>query len=162
MSRDDFTKDRLAWLEQVAEDPKLPAAAKSIAIKLCTKYLSRRYGAAWPGVESLALDIRTTARTVQLAMRALVECGHLSEQRGGGKHRTNVYRLASYTAANGEKDYTVSSPNTVKSTSPYDALFRAKGCNAAHERVKSSAPNGEMQRSDTVKGISPEPFEGTL
>jgi hypothetical protein len=79
MSRDDFTKDRLAWLEQVAEDPKLPAAAKSIAIKLCTKYLSRRYGAAWPGVESLALDIRTTARTVQLAMRALVECGHLSE-----------------------------------------------------------------------------------
>jgi DNA-binding transcriptional MocR family regulator len=94
MSADDFTKHRLAWLEAISEDCNATGSAKSVAIKIATKYLSRTKGCAWPGIATLADDLHLSRFGVQKAVRLLEGLGWLHIETGGGRKLSNRYRVA--------------------------------------------------------------------
>jgi hypothetical protein len=50
-------------------------------------------GDAWPSVQSLATKAAVSVRTVQRAIRSLVELGELAVSAQAGKHGVNVYRV---------------------------------------------------------------------
>lgn len=91
---DDFTKNRLAWLEQVAVDRDLAPQAARIAIILATRYLNRETQTAWPSRETMAEDLGVTVKAVARGLVSLETGGHLAVEHGRGRGRSNVYRLA--------------------------------------------------------------------
>lgn len=50
-------------------------------------------GKAYPGIERLALKIRTTERTVYSLISELEESGELFIEHGGGRHKVNNYQI---------------------------------------------------------------------
>jgi hypothetical protein len=93
MSGDDFTKRRFEWLEAISEDCNATGSAKSEAIKIATKYLSRTKGCAWPGIATLAEDLHLSRFGVQKAVRLLEGLGWLHIETGGGRKLSNRYKL---------------------------------------------------------------------
>ena len=93
MSGDDFTKRRFEWLEAISEDCNATGSAKSVAIKIATKYLSRTKGCAWPGIATLAEDLHLSRFGVQKAVRLLEGLGWLHIETGGGRKLSNRYEL---------------------------------------------------------------------
>lgn len=50
-------------------------------------------GCAWPSIDDLAERTKLSPRAVQKAILALVEIGELDVENGGGRHRSNRYRI---------------------------------------------------------------------
>src|SRR4051794_21634860 len=50
-------------------------------------------GLAWPSIDDLAERTRLTPRAVQKGIAKLVEIGELDVENGGGRHRSNRYRI---------------------------------------------------------------------
>ncbi|MFI6033003.1 helix-turn-helix domain-containing protein [Streptomyces sp. NPDC051315] len=50
-------------------------------------------GCAWPSIDDLAARTKLSPRAVQKAILALVEIGELDVENGGGRHRSNRYRI---------------------------------------------------------------------
>jgi hypothetical protein len=50
-------------------------------------------GVAWPSIDDLAERTRLTPRAVQKGIAKLVEIGELDVENGGGRHRSNRYRI---------------------------------------------------------------------
>lgn len=50
-------------------------------------------GEAWPSIASLVEATCLSERTVQVAIAALREAGHLSTEQGGGRYKTTTYKL---------------------------------------------------------------------
>jgi hypothetical protein len=50
-------------------------------------------GCAWPSIDDLAERTKLTPRAVQKAIAALVDSGELEVENGGGRHRSNRYRI---------------------------------------------------------------------
>jgi hypothetical protein len=86
---DVFTKDRLAWLEQVQDDHALSPSAFSIAFAIA-RHLNRRTGLAFPGREALAAMTGVSVRQVSDHVQALRDRGHLSLQRR--RNQSTLYR----------------------------------------------------------------------
>lgn len=95
MAGDNFTRDKMQWLDQVAEDLRVSAGAFRLAHHLASKFLSREKGVAYPSQETLAALLGITLRHVLRLTNELVTAGHLSVQRGGRGH-ANRYRLIKY------------------------------------------------------------------
>jgi hypothetical protein len=106
--RDDYTRDRFSWLDQVAADPDLPASAFKLAYAIATK-LKRNSGSktlvsadtdrsevreAWIGCQDLADKIAMSRPTVVEMGRRLERRGHLEIQPGRrGSGHSHHYRL---------------------------------------------------------------------
>jgi DNA-binding transcriptional regulator YhcF (GntR family) len=54
-------------------------------------------GFAWPSIDDLAERTKLSPRAVQKGIAALVEIGELDVENGGGRHRSNRYRIVSET-----------------------------------------------------------------
>lgn len=106
-------------------------------------------GVCWPGVARLAQKTRVTERQVQYHLRALEDSGELISIIQPGREKSNRYfvtvgldaatiaqTLAQHPQLKGEEDCTI---------------------NGTGEKVKSSAEKGEIQRTEKVKSIAPEP-----
>lgn len=107
--RDEYTKDRFDWLDQVVADPNLPASASKVAYAIATN-LWRRKGTktlvtpettasdrvreAWIGTRDIADKIAMSRFTVMTMVRRLKDCGHLEVDPGKqGRGHANHYRL---------------------------------------------------------------------
>jgi hypothetical protein len=64
-------------------------------------------GVAWPSIETLAHKLRCTERHVYGLLRRLAASGEVVKESGGGRHRTNRYRI-NPALTNPEQEFTVS------------------------------------------------------
>lgn len=90
---DQFTAERMAWLERVQDDPEIGPAAFSMAFAIA-RHLNREKGAAWPGQKRLAALVGLKERQSRNLIRLLEERGHLVVE-SGGFQRPDRYRLPS-------------------------------------------------------------------
>lgn len=96
MAGDAFTAQIFAWLNRVAADRSLPAAAFKLAYAI-SQYVNRETGKAWPSQETLACKIGFDAgdlagpRQVRRLLKVLVERRYLLTTRR--KHQSLVYEL---------------------------------------------------------------------
>jgi hypothetical protein len=107
--RDEYTKDRFDWIDQVIADPELPASASKVAYAIATS-LWRNKGTvtlvtpeitasdnvreAWIGTRHIADKIAMSRFTVMKMVDRLEERGHLEVDRGKrGRGHANHYRL---------------------------------------------------------------------
>ena len=96
MSRDgavSFAALRAAWRAQLAADGKLTAAGFRAGLGLEPYFNADAGGDAWPSVARVADDIGAHPRHVQKGIAKLVERGHIEVRGGGGRGRTNTYRM---------------------------------------------------------------------
>jgi Helix-turn-helix domain len=91
----DFVRRKENWLRAVAADKRLHEwAPLAIAVAIAS-YLNSKSGEAWPGIERLAEELQADRRSCQRALDRLVAAGWLSRTLGGGRRKTNRYRLNS-------------------------------------------------------------------
>lgn len=90
---DQFTADRMSWLERVQDDPEIGPGAFSMAFAIA-RHLSREKGEAWPGQKRLAALVGIKERQSRNLIRLLEERGHLVVE-SGGFQRPDRYRLGS-------------------------------------------------------------------
>jgi helix-turn-helix protein len=84
-----FNAQKFAWIDRLFRDRNVPHLACRVAM-LISNHLNRTSGDAWPSQRQLAADIGVCRRTIQYALEALVETGHLAVQVSRGD--TNHYR----------------------------------------------------------------------
>jgi hypothetical protein len=135
---DRFTQEKFRWLEQIAKDPALSAAALRVAIIIVTKYINRKTGTARPSAETLAHDTKSCVRTAISATHALVKNGHLEGYLGGGRHRTNEYWLVL---------------KTVHGTAPFNAgkpCSRLQGLDASEAAEIAVKPCNPTSRNPAI------------
>lgn len=94
--RDDFTRFRMTWLDQIYDDAQLTPAARDIAFRISRLFNRKRYSesgacTAWPSYETLAKDAGCASKTVQRCVGLLKARGHLATQGNGGRHCTLTY-----------------------------------------------------------------------
>jgi hypothetical protein len=89
---DDFTKRKLDWLDQVADDLELSAAKFRLAYVIA-RFVNRASGEAWPTQQTLATTTGMTISGVQKASDALEERGHLTVVSQPGRNKSNHYQL---------------------------------------------------------------------
>lgn len=91
-----FTPDRLAWLDQVADDPAITAAGFRVAFAISRWFNRERHTTtgelqAWPSQDEIASRARLTRRGVQKAIDALADQGHMSVIAGRGRGLRSTY-----------------------------------------------------------------------
>jgi DNA-binding MarR family transcriptional regulator len=108
-NRDDYTRDRFRWLDQVASDPDLPASAFKVAYAIATE-LKRNSGTTtlvsetadttdnirelWLGIREIAAKIAMSVATVADMVRRLEQRGHIQMTPGKrGRGHSHHYRL---------------------------------------------------------------------
>jgi hypothetical protein len=91
---DDFTRQKFAWLDQIATDPSVSAQAFRAGYFIACRFLNRGTGDAFPSQDTLARLIGlTTSKGVRYLIDQLVDGGHLGVTAAHGRGRTNRYRL---------------------------------------------------------------------
>lgn len=93
---DDFTRFRMAWIDQIWADQRLTSTARDIAMRIGTRFNRKRYTengifSAWPSYDLLASEAGVSSKTVQRAVALLKECGHLVTKGAGGRHCSLTY-----------------------------------------------------------------------
>ncbi|QIG50389.1 helix-turn-helix domain-containing protein [Nordella sp. HKS 07] len=92
MTGDDFTKNKLKWIECIAADAKLSASAVRLGVLLATRFLNRKYGYAFPAQDTLAKILDINDRTIRRVASELVAAGYLISKQGG-PGVSNRYRI---------------------------------------------------------------------
>lgn len=92
MKGDAFTRDKFAWLDQVAGDHAAGLLAFRLAYEI-TRYLNRQTGEAYPGQNRLAEGCGVTKTGARNAIARLVDRGHLKVTPGSGKGITSRYSI---------------------------------------------------------------------
>jgi hypothetical protein len=92
-SRTDFARLQFDWLKQVQDDPAVDGAAFSLAFAIC-RHLNAKSLSAWPTQETLAGYVHTDVRRIRRLTQKLVDYGHLTVSVSRGRHKPNVYRMA--------------------------------------------------------------------
>jgi DNA-binding MarR family transcriptional regulator len=91
MSAQSFTKERLTWLDTIAQDSRITPGAFRLAF-IISAHINRETGDAWPGLDRLAEAMGMNERSVRRLVDELVNAGHIAKQRGGDG-RPNRYRM---------------------------------------------------------------------
>ena len=74
--RESYTAEKLAWLVQVAQDPKAEYGLP-LAVGLAITHVNRDTGKCNPGDEALAENLRRSTKTIQRMRKVLIGRGHL-------------------------------------------------------------------------------------
>lgn len=135
---------RLRAFDKIVRDPKLPP----LAVKVSWRVISRMNSCneSWPSAETIATEIGASVRGVRGAISALVREGHLSCRSGGGRAKSNLYRLPGF---------------TVNTAAPFSGVASREPQKKA-KTVKIRFENGEGERTKTVNSASPEPTHESL
>src|SRR6476659_5425073 len=80
------------WLQRLAGNPRLSSADIAIGITLCL-HMNRKTQMAWPSFDRLAACTGRNASTVWRSICRLEQEGHLTIDRGRGRHTSNRYRF---------------------------------------------------------------------
>jgi hypothetical protein len=160
---DDFTRDRLAWLQQVAADADLPPLASRVAIMLATRYFNRESRSAWPAIATLAVDLGAAPRSIQRTIAALAP-RHLSVATGGGRSSTNEYRWRIEGSGRDEKPRQprqgLPREKTLTGLSPFRPRKPQQNCQGIEaETLTNLTRNPDKTVQKTLTGLSPEPLE---
>lgn len=97
----------------------------------------------WPSTETISRETGLSERQVQRHLRTLLRrlSGSITRQLGGGRHRTNTYRLDL-------------EPETVSSATPLPngsgVIQGQKGCHLRSETVSSATPESVSNQSEPV------------
>lgn len=147
---DNFTRDKLVWIEQIMFDVGL--IAPSVRTGLVIAYhLNRKEGCARPSVPTMAKEIGVSENTVRSGIKALVARGHLVVEDGGGRNRANRYRillLPRDRAAPAESECDQKPSNALKGIEP------EKGCSG----LKGISKKPFNSEAETLQTAEPKPF----
>lgn len=88
---DNFTADKLAWLDDIAKDRNVTSGAFRAAYAIA-HFLNRKSGEAWPSQATLAEQAGMTRQNLQKAIGTLVDAKYLTIEIGRGRGACNVYR----------------------------------------------------------------------
>lgn len=146
---------RFLWLDQVATDRALPPLSLAVAVIL-GRWLGGD-GRAWPAIPTIAAALGTTDRSVQRALSALEQAGHVAVDRNGGRGRTNRISIALKQAesiGNGDGDVTLPASERVTNSHRKGDTQRTKGCQPRH-------PNQEKNHGDPL-GLPLEPEDRVI
>ena len=120
-------------------------------------------GQAWPSVDDLAERTKLSPRAVQKAIANLVEIGELEVENGGGRHRSNRYRIVpkprTLDGVTDEKPRTsdgVSSEETPNSA-PETPNFEAETPNSATQNPVQSSPEPQEPSEEPSENLPPAP-----
>lgn len=69
------------------------AKGGDLLVMLALADFAREDGYCWPSIDTVAKYARMSPRSTQRSIRSLVEAGELAIEEGGGRHRTNTYRI---------------------------------------------------------------------
>lgn len=72
--------------------PRLDGSASLVLLHLCWRHDSKK-NAAWPSLERMARDLDMNKSTLIEAINRLQAAGLVSKHKGGGRGRSNLYRL---------------------------------------------------------------------
>jgi DNA-binding transcriptional MocR family regulator len=86
-----FTREKLAWIDSVADDLGVSHLAFRVAHRL-GRYMNRTKREAWPSQATLAENVGVTDRAIRKAIAELVSRGHIEVDPGAGKLSTR-YRM---------------------------------------------------------------------
>ena len=73
----------MSFFGEIYADPDLPHRARTVYMYLCDRAGG---GSCWPGIKTIARDLRLSRRTVQRALNDLEHAGYIERQR---RHREN-------------------------------------------------------------------------
>jgi hypothetical protein len=90
------------WLSKVRANG--PSYVVDRAVLLVLVEHMNEHGRAWPSMARIAAHAGITERSARRRVRALEADGWLAVEGGGGRHRTNVYRVNRYRLSTGTDD----------------------------------------------------------
>lgn len=139
MSKDRFTADKMAWIEQISRDAGLGHFAARVGV-LIASHLNRETGEAFPGQERLADLCGATERGVRKAVGELADRQHLMVEVSAGRGRVCRYRPIVHT----EKRNGGSSFDAPKSGTVVPVI-------AAEKRNERAAKSGTVVPTNPLK-----------
>lgn len=118
-------------------------------------------GCAWPSIDDLVERTKLSPRAVQKAVTALVESGELEVENGGGRHRSNRYRIIPKPRTN--DGVTDEEPRTSDGVSaeetphfePETPHFEAETPHSATQNPVQSAPEPYVEPPENRQGNNP-------
>lgn len=132
-----------------------PLTGSALLIELALADFASDEGIAWPAVGTLADKARCSEEWVHQIIRRLRTMGRLEiEQQGGGRNKTNVYRLRPTVGENPVLNTPYSDTETLNSV--------GKTLNSVGERVKRTLPDPSLEPSTDPSSpymAEPLPFE---
>jgi len=135
-----FVKHNCAWQNSVARDPRLTGNERNIGIHLARNYLNGETMTAWPSHGTIASDLSVSVKTVQRALKKLVEFGYL--EIGRRRRNSNTYEFASIRQA---------VEREVKSTPE-------SGQDGPADRTRRSRESGHQSPTNLIKEHIKEPY----
>ena len=139
--RDEFTKRRFLWLDQVSANPDVSSAGFRLAYAI-SRYINRGTGQAWPTQGTLAKDTRMSRRGVQLCINSLAKHGHLFVVAGKGRGLRSTYEMIIHTPDDEEKA-NYGSPYEEKKGERQCAFSGVEKANETHEKANGATKKGE-------------------
>ena len=88
---DDFTRNKLDWVDAIRRDRAMTRLDACVAAELAA-FLNRKTGDAWPSHEKVAERLNASRSGVKKAVRRLERAGYLDVSQGRGRTHTNHYR----------------------------------------------------------------------
>jgi hypothetical protein len=153
----DWTRRKLSWLEAVACDRRTRGLPLAVAVVIAVRYLNSESENAWPAVATLAKAVDTDRRSVQRALRGLIDRGWLSCARRD--RRTNVYRITLRSDAIKGPDAAFGGRSTRRSKSGLDTSLGG-GLDAALTRELNPRRNPREGASAPAPPNRPDCFPG--
>ncbi|WP_078973455.1 helix-turn-helix domain-containing protein [Streptomyces sp. MMG1533] len=111
-------------------------------------------GCAWPSIDDLAERTNLSPRAVQKGITNLVELGELKVENGGGRHRSNRYRIVPKPrTSDGVTDQEPRTSDGVSATetpnfAPETPNFEAETPNSATQNPVQSSPEPPLEPSE--------------
>jgi hypothetical protein len=90
-TRKEFDRRRFVWNDRIMLDPSISDLKHRVAVLISNKYLNFTKGYAWPKQKDMAAKLGLGIRTIQCALDALVDAGHLGREVAHGRGRNNRY-----------------------------------------------------------------------
>jgi DNA-binding transcriptional regulator YhcF (GntR family) len=143
----------LKWIEALILDRKMRNASH-VGVLLATKFINGKTGEAWPSCETLARNLGISKKTVDRAISALVAHGYVERESGGGRRRSNRYKLRFPDKA-GKRDKSVQETGTFLSDKQGQEC-PTNPMKEPSERTRPLSPTGEIDGGT----LAFEAFEG--
>ena len=135
----------VAW---VLEETEVEGLTRLVLLALAN-HADHVTGECWPTVETVAREARCSRRTVFYALNELVSAGLIEKVSGGGRGKSNRYRLRIRNGAMSGRETVQSTTETVQSTT----LNGAAACTQNHQEP-SRTLLGKRCTDGTVSGAT--------
>jgi hypothetical protein len=153
MTKDTFTADKLAWLEQVTADTGLSHVGARLCTLLALCFLNRETGTAWPSQSVLMEMLGVGETTLKRVVKEVRERRHMEVVVSSGRGRANEYRPLLH-PVKGSTNEPFSTDKRVHQRTPSD---EEKGPFLTDKRVHQRTPNPMKEPFERIAAaVSPE------